>query len=49
MMRVFLWKTDKKGTLWYYRSVVNAFRERKVTPIVEELKEVVKQLETVAN
>ncbi len=42
-------KGKKAGTLWYYRSVVNAFRQRKVTPIVEALTAVVKQLETVAN
>ncbi|NBD34303.1 MAG: HD domain-containing protein [Cyanobacteria bacterium] len=39
----------KEGTLWYYRSSVNAFRKRKVTPIVEELTEVVNQLEIISN
>jgi len=37
-------KGHKEGTLWYYRSVVKAFGQRKVTPIVEELTEVVNQL-----
>ena len=38
----------KEGTLWYYRSLVSAFRKRKITPIVEELTEVVNQLEGIA-
>ena len=37
----------KEGTLWYYRSLMNAFRERKVTPIVEELTKVVHELERI--
>jgi len=42
-------KGHKEGTLWYYRAVLNAFRNRKVTPIVEGLTEVIDQLERVAN
>ncbi|AFZ42481.1 metal dependent phosphohydrolase [Halothece sp. PCC 7418] len=38
----------KEGTLWYYRSLVSAFRKRNVTPIVEELTTVVDQLEAIA-
>jgi (p)ppGpp synthase/HD superfamily hydrolase len=42
-------RAGKKVTLWYYRSSVNAFRQRKLTPIIEELTEVVRQLETIAD
>lgn len=35
----------KEGTLWYYRSVVNALREAESTPIVEDLDRVVTELE----
>lgn len=35
----------KEGTLWYYRSLVNAFRQVESTPLVEELDRVVSELE----
>ncbi len=35
----------KAGTLWYYRSLVNAFRQVDSTPLVEELDRVVSELE----
>ncbi|PSO47703.1 MAG: phosphohydrolase [Cyanobacteria bacterium SW_9_44_58] len=38
----------KQGTLWYYRALTNAFRQREVTPIVEELTQVVEQLESLS-
>jgi (p)ppGpp synthase/HD superfamily hydrolase len=38
----------KEGTLWYYRALVNAFRQREVTPIVEELTRVVEELDAIA-
>lgn len=38
----------KEGTLWYYRALTNAFRQREVTPIVEELTQVVQQLESLS-
>lgn len=43
-----LWQrfTGKKaGTLWYYRSLVNAFQQVDSTPLVEELDRVVSELE----
>ncbi|WP_445300278.1 MULTISPECIES: hypothetical protein [unclassified Microcoleus] len=30
-------KGGKDGSLWYYRSLVEAFRQAELTPIVEEL------------
>lgn len=38
----------KAGTLWYYRSLVEAFRQAGSTPIVEELESVVSALEQLA-
>jgi len=35
----------KEGTLWYYRSLVEAFREAGATPLVEELVRVVSEME----
>lgn len=35
----------KEGTLWYYRSLVNAFRQVDTTPLIEELDRVVAELE----
>ncbi len=35
----------KEGTLWYYRSLVTAFREAGSTPLVEELDRVVTEIE----
>jgi GTP pyrophosphokinase len=39
----------KEGTLWYYRALVEAFRKRGATPIVEELDRVVGELERLAS
>ncbi|NEP12811.1 MAG: HD domain-containing protein [Symploca sp. SIO2C1] len=36
----------KDGTLWYYRSVLEAFRSTESTPLVEELGRVVDELES---
>ena len=38
-------KGKKAGTLWYYRSLVEAFHQAETTPIVEELERVVSDLE----
>jgi len=38
-------KGKKDGTLWYYRSLVEAFRQAESTPIVEELERTVLELE----
>jgi (p)ppGpp synthase/HD superfamily hydrolase len=38
----------KDGTLWYYRTLVEAFRRHGVTPLVEELERVVGELEQLA-
>ncbi len=35
----------KDGSLWYYRSLVEAFRQAELTPIVEELDRTVLELE----
>ncbi|MGC9527535.1 MAG: HD domain-containing protein [Limnospira sp.] len=35
----------RDGTLWYYRSLVEAFRQARSTPVVEELERVVSELE----
>lgn len=37
----------KEGTLWYYRSIVTAFREAGSSPLVEELARVVSELEAI--
>ena len=39
----------KEGSLWYYRSLVKAFRQAEVTPLIEELDRVVTQLEQLAS
>lgn len=38
----------KKGSLWYYRALVEAFRSHGVTPLVEELERVVSEIERLA-
>ncbi|MEG4006461.1 HD domain-containing protein [Microcoleus sp. Pol11C1] len=38
-------KGGKEGSLWYYRSLVEAFRQAELTPIVEELDRTVLELE----
>jgi (p)ppGpp synthase/HD superfamily hydrolase len=38
----------KAGTLWYYRTLVEAFRRHGLTPLVEELERVVGELEQLA-
>jgi len=38
-------KGGKDGSLWYYRSLVEAFRQAELTPIVEELGRTVLELE----
>ncbi|MEG4068056.1 HD domain-containing protein [Microcoleus sp. Pol11C2] len=38
-------KGGKEGSLWYYRSLVEAFRKAELTPIVEELDRTVLELE----
>ena len=43
-----LWKRfngGKEGTLWYYRSAVDALRKAGTTPLIEELDRVVSELE----
>ncbi|MEG4855897.1 HD domain-containing protein [Microcoleus sp. K1-B6] len=37
-------KGGKEGSLWYYRSLVEAFRQAELTPIVEELNRTVLEL-----
>ena len=39
----------KSGTLWYYRAILEAFRQVEVTPVVSELDRVVQELEQLAN
>lgn len=38
-------KGGKEGTLWYYRSLVEAFRKTGSTPLIDELNRVVSELE----
>lgn len=38
-------KGGKQGTLWYYRALVNAFRQHDSSALVDELERVVSQLE----
>ena len=38
----------KEGTLWYYRSLVDAFRKAGSTPLIEELDRAVAELESLA-
>ncbi|MCP2730412.1 HD domain-containing protein [Limnofasciculus baicalensis] len=35
----------KEGTLWYYRSLIEAFRTNESTPIIDDLERVVRELE----
>lgn len=42
-------KGGKDGTLWYYRSLVEAFRSVEVTPLIEELERLVDELERLAD
>ena len=42
-------KGGKSGSLWYYRTLVETFRQVEATPIVEELDRVVQALEQLAN
>ena len=42
-------KGGKEGTLWYYRSLVEAFRAVGSTPLIEELDRVVSELERLAS
>jgi len=39
----------KDGTLWYYRTLVDVFREAGTNPLVEELDRVVRELEVLAD
>ena len=41
-------KGGREGTLWYYRSLVEAFRAHGTTPLVEELARTVAEIERVA-
>jgi len=41
-------KGRKQGTLWYYRTLVNVFREAGTNPLIEELDRVVTELESLA-
>lgn len=38
----------KEGTLWYYRALVDAFRDAGGTPVLEELERVVRDMEQLA-
>lgn len=38
----------KQGTLWYYRALVEAFRAHGVTPLLQELERVVREVESLA-
>lgn len=42
-------KGKKEGTLWYYQSLVEVFSTHFSSPIVQELRQVVTQLTTLAN
>lgn len=42
-------KGGREGTLWYYRALVEAFRQATSMPIIDELEQVVSQLEELAN
>jgi GTP pyrophosphokinase len=46
-----LWRRfsgGKEGTLWYYRALVQAFREAGTSPLIEELDRVVSEIERLA-
>jgi GTP pyrophosphokinase len=38
-------QAGKQGTLWYYRSLVGAFRKAGSSPLIDELERVVSELE----
>lgn len=42
-------KGGKEGSLWYYRALVEAFRQTGSTPLIAELKRVVLELEHLAS
>jgi (p)ppGpp synthase/HD superfamily hydrolase len=47
-----LWRRftgGKDGTLWYYRALVQAFREAGTSPLIEELDRVVSEIERLAS
>lgn len=47
-----LWRRfsgGKDGTLWYYRALVQAFREAGTNPLIEELDRVVSEIERLAS
>jgi GTP pyrophosphokinase len=39
----------REGTLWYYRALVNAYRQAGASPLLEELEDAVAELEAAAN
>jgi (p)ppGpp synthase/HD superfamily hydrolase len=39
----------KHGALWYYRSLVNAFTDKRIEPLVQELNRTLTQLEFLSN
>jgi GTP pyrophosphokinase len=39
----------KKGALWYYRALVNAFSGERIRPLVQELDRTLTQLELLSN
>lgn len=41
--------SGKEGALWYYRALVNAFREHEPNELIEELDRVVTEMETLAS
>lgn len=41
-------KGGKTGTLWYYRSLVQTFRQMNSTPLIDELDRVVSEIEAIA-
>ena len=42
-------KGGKEGTLWYYRSLVIAFRKHGDNPLVDELDRIVTEIEKLAS
>ena len=38
----------KEGTLWYYRALVEVFRQAGTGPLIDELDRVVRELESLA-
>ncbi|MCL1467278.1 HD domain-containing protein [Argonema galeatum] len=42
-------KGGREGSLWYYRALVNAFRQAWSSPLIDELDRVVSELEHLAN